>query len=306
MSDDYKRIIDYDAVSEARTDDNLLMDSPAVGTRKITATNLIKPAMDAVSNEETERELAVSAESTARQNGDTDLDGKKYGDFVSTTNVTIDGTTYKTFWVIAPTSSNQVYGIANHPTNGRLFKIYNNQGTYSVIPYDKDTTKGDEISTKVAQTGSIQTSITNSISADTTLDNAIGTLLNNDVTQDKQISDIESNLSQKASKGWISAGWGDSVTIPEDYTEALIYMMGRNTHNGTRRIAAQITFLPELWAEQLSSQIEFLVAGYYYSSTDKGYGSLRVSNNGKTFNIQGWTYGNGNAADTYVMVYYRK
>lgn len=180
-----KRIIEYDAASEARTDDNLLMDSPAVGTRKITATNLIKPAMDAVSNEETER-----------QNGDTNLDGKKYGDFVSTTDVTIDGVTYKTFWVIAPTSSNQVYGIANHPTNGKLYKIYNNNGTFTAEPYDLNATKGDEISTKDGQTGTVQTGVVSTVAADTSLDNAIGTLLNNDVTQNKQISDIKSDFTE--------------------------------------------------------------------------------------------------------------
>lgn len=39
MSD--KRIIEYDAATTARTDDNILMDSPAVGTRKITKANFL-------------------------------------------------------------------------------------------------------------------------------------------------------------------------------------------------------------------------------------------------------------------------
>lgn len=39
MSD--KRIIEYDAATAARTDDNILMDSPAVGTRKITKANFL-------------------------------------------------------------------------------------------------------------------------------------------------------------------------------------------------------------------------------------------------------------------------
>ena len=221
-----KRIIEYDAASEARNDDNLLMDSPAVGNRKITATNLIKPAMDAVSNEETER-----------QNGDTNLDGKKYGNFVSTTDVTIDGVTYKTFWAIAPTSSNQVYGIANHPTNGKLYKIYNNNGTFTAEPYDLNATKGDEISVKAGQTGTIQTGIVSTVAADTSLDNAIGTLLNNDVTQDKQISDIKSDLnsmfivkkqnfnnvafpSQSQAGCWYSAA--QTLSNPTGYTAVMV------------------------------------------------------------------------------------
>lgn len=120
------------------------------------------------------------------------------------------------------------------------------------------------------------------------------------------VTELKSNLADKASRTWIYVGYGATVTIPEDYTEALIYIFGRNTSGGNRRIGAQLTFLPQLWGEQLSNKIEFLVAGYHISNTDHGYGSIAVTNNGKSFSIQGWTYGNGNAADTYVMVYYRK
>lgn len=48
------------------------------------------------------------------------------------TDVTVSNVVYKTFWQIAPTSSNQVYGVAVHPTTGQLYRVYNNKGTYSV------------------------------------------------------------------------------------------------------------------------------------------------------------------------------
>ena len=120
------------------------------------------------------------------------------------------------------------------------------------------------------------------------------------------LTNLESDLTDKASRTWIYVGYGSTVTIPEDYTEALVYMFGRNTSGGNRRIGAQLTFLPQLWGEQVSNKIEFLLAGYHISNTDHGYGSLAVTNNGKSFSIQSWTYGNGNAGDTYIMVYYRK
>lgn len=61
-------------------------------------------------------------------------------DWATETDVTISNVTYHTMWPVAPTSSNQVYGISIN--NGRLFRIYNNKGAYSVQAYDKvsDTT----------------------------------------------------------------------------------------------------------------------------------------------------------------------
>lgn len=57
-------------------------------------------------------------------------------DWATSTYVTIDLTTYLTYWPVAPTDSNQVYGLSI--SNGRLFRIYNNNGTYSVQAYDQD------------------------------------------------------------------------------------------------------------------------------------------------------------------------
>lgn len=59
------------------------------------------------------------------------------GDWATETDVTISNVTYHTMWPVAPTSSNQVYGISIN--NGRLFRIYNNKGAYSVQAYDKDS-----------------------------------------------------------------------------------------------------------------------------------------------------------------------
>lgn len=58
-------------------------------------------------------------------------------DWATETDVTISNVTYHTMWPVAPTSSNQVYGISIN--GGRLFRIYNNKGAYSVQAYDKDS-----------------------------------------------------------------------------------------------------------------------------------------------------------------------
>ena len=61
---------------------------------------------------------------------------KKLGDFTTVSDVTISSVVYHTYWKVAPTSSNQVYGVAVHPTNGKLYKIYNDEGSYSATSYD--------------------------------------------------------------------------------------------------------------------------------------------------------------------------
>lgn len=70
------------------------------------------------------------------------------------------------------------------------FLFYNNtvaefiyDGTYWVyINRDNDSTTGDNIRTNVAKTGSAQSSVVGTIAKSTTMDDAIGTLLNNDQT----------------------------------------------------------------------------------------------------------------------------
>jgi hypothetical protein len=123
----------------------------------------------------------------AKQTEVSALDTHKLGDFTTTSDVAISGVTYHTYWEVKPTASNQVYGVAVHPTNGKLTRIYNNKGAYSAVSYDANTTTGDGIKTKVAKTGTAQSAITSTISAGTTLDNAIGTLLNNDATLNADI-----------------------------------------------------------------------------------------------------------------------
>lgn len=59
-------------------------------------------------------------------------------DWASSTDVTVSSVTYHTWWPVAPTSSNQVYGLSIY--NGRLYRIYNNKGTYSAQAYDTNTT----------------------------------------------------------------------------------------------------------------------------------------------------------------------
>lgn len=67
-------------------------------------------------------------------------DTNTFGNFAAVTDVNVDGTIYHTYWKIAPTSSNNVYGFAAHPTIGVLFRIQNNKGRYYASRYDINTT----------------------------------------------------------------------------------------------------------------------------------------------------------------------
>ena len=53
--------------------------------------------------------------------------------------VTISGSTYHVLWQTAPTSSNQVYGIGLLDNSGRIYRIYNNKGSYSALELGIDT-----------------------------------------------------------------------------------------------------------------------------------------------------------------------
>ena len=66
-------------------------------------------------------------------------DTNTFGNFAAVTDVTVSNIKFHTYWQVAPTSSNQVYGFAVHPTNGKLYRVYNNKGSYSVYSYDTDT-----------------------------------------------------------------------------------------------------------------------------------------------------------------------
>lgn len=66
-------------------------------------------------------------------------DTNTFGNFAAVTDVTVSNIKFHTYWQVAPTSSNQVYGFAVHPTNGKLYRVYNNKGSYSVYGYDTDT-----------------------------------------------------------------------------------------------------------------------------------------------------------------------
>lgn len=66
-------------------------------------------------------------------------DTNTFGNFAAVTDVTVSNIKFHTYWQVAPTSSNQVYGFAVHPTTGKLYRVYNNKGSYSVYSYDTDT-----------------------------------------------------------------------------------------------------------------------------------------------------------------------
>jgi len=61
------------------------------------------------------------------------------GDWSTYDNITVDSIDYAVIWRIAPTSSNQVYGLGIDKNTGRLYQIYNNKGTYSVSNVGIDT-----------------------------------------------------------------------------------------------------------------------------------------------------------------------
>ena len=67
-------------------------------------------------------------------------DTNTFGNFAAVTDVTVSNIKFHTYWQVAPTSSNQVYGFAVHPNTGKLYRVYNNKGAYSVYGYDTDTT----------------------------------------------------------------------------------------------------------------------------------------------------------------------
>ena len=66
-------------------------------------------------------------------------DTNTFGNFAAVTDVTVSNIKFHTYWQVAPTSSNQVYGFAVHPNTGKLYRVYNNKGSYSVYSYDTDT-----------------------------------------------------------------------------------------------------------------------------------------------------------------------
>lgn len=66
-------------------------------------------------------------------------DTNTFGNFAAVTDVTVSNIKFHTYWQVAPTSSNQVYGFAVHPNTGKLYRVYNNKGSYSIYGYDTDT-----------------------------------------------------------------------------------------------------------------------------------------------------------------------
>ena len=80
-------------------------------------------------------------------------------DWATTTTTTASSIVFdKVWWKIAPTSSNKVYGIGIHPTNGLLYYIYNNKGTYTAAAYTTYTDTWRAVYVKGTQVASTKTS----------------------------------------------------------------------------------------------------------------------------------------------------
>lgn len=91
-------------------------------------------------------------------------DTNTFGNFAAVTDVNIDRIIYHTYWQVPPTSSNQVYGVAAHPSNGLLYRIHNLKGKYYAYRYDSNTTYTfdgtyDRETNKAATVSSITTRI---------------------------------------------------------------------------------------------------------------------------------------------------
>lgn len=123
-------------------------------------------------------------------------DTNTFGNFAAVTDVTVSNIKFHTYWQVAPTSSNQVYGFAVHPNTGKLYRVYNNKGSYSVYAYDTNTTyafdgtynlstnKAATVSSITSRIATAKTELTAAIdseasareSADTTLQTNIDTV----------------------------------------------------------------------------------------------------------------------------------
>ena len=144
---------------------------------------------------------------------DGSVENSKLGDFVKATDVTVGDVTYHTYWKVAPTASNDVYGVAVHPTTGELYSVRSNAGTYSVTSYGGATT--------TSKTGTVQSSLKKTISAGTTVDNFVGMLLNNDTTLESTAN--KANTAVNALKA--------AMTTPESYGAT-----GDGSHDDTEAI----------------------------------------------------------------------
>lgn len=76
-------------------------------------------------------------------------------DWSLVSDIIINGTTYKVFWMTTPTLNNQVYGIAFHPSNGQLYSIYNNNGLYSVTSLVTEAMTTSEIDAAIVDAGDV-------------------------------------------------------------------------------------------------------------------------------------------------------
>jgi hypothetical protein len=124
-----------------------------------------------------------------------------------------------------------------------------------------------------------------------------------------EIDTIKSNLvNLEQSLTWTYAGWaifGQSVTLPADYTEARIYLLFKNSVQSTREMV-EMTFFKSLWSEAVNGSIILQPSGYFLGGNDWGYYAVKVTNNGRTFESEGAKWGGVNVDGiSGVMVYYR-
>ena len=87
------------------------------------------------------------------------------------------------------------YSNANYFYNNQVADFVYDGANWVYLNRDKDTTyNGSSLKTNAAKTGTAQSAITDTIAASTTMDNAIGTLLNNDKTLESDVQTLESDI----------------------------------------------------------------------------------------------------------------
>lgn len=171
-------------------------------------------------------------------------------------------------------------GLVPAPEAGKQGKYLRGDGTWQT---PTNTTTGDGIKTKVAKTGTAQSAITPTIGASTTLDNAIGTLLNNDATLNEKVSELNADIAYKKQKGVFIA---NAETLSSTYQQLAI--------NNDGYVIACSTNPDSTVLVSLSNNDNGVVLSVTASSTSNwGFGTLYVRKGQSVYaRIVGGTNGN--------------
>ena len=177
----------------------------------------------------------------------------------------------------------------------------------------KPTYNGSEISTNTSKTGTAQQSITDTISSGTTMDNAIGTLLNNDKTLDTGLSSVKETLNayvnDNGCKNYVSS---DATSATKQTVNFVKNADGTYTVSGTNASSsAQSLYVNESHPITLKANQKYTLSGGVSSNLSI---QLRTNTSGTQYhddsgntvastNETGTTFTNGNSdVNVYLMI----